>query len=105
MYDNPSDNVNPLKPGVVFLYALKTSKRFSDVFRGYRKETPGCNGLIKVNVIGYFYRIKVIKSIQCQIGFTGRKVDTLFRVKRSYNFFTLTCYIYKGNCSEETCYV
>ena len=35
-------SINPLLPGVAFLYPLK---RFSDVFRGYRKATPGCNGL------------------------------------------------------------
>ena len=34
---------NPLQPGVTFLYPLKTPP---DVFRGYRKATPGCNGLI-----------------------------------------------------------
>ena len=49
---------NPLQPSVAFLYPLKTSEdlkvfwcfqgaRFSDVFRGYRKATPGCNGLIR----------------------------------------------------------
>ena len=32
---------NPLQPGVAFL-------RFSDIFRGYRKATPGCNGLIPI---------------------------------------------------------
>ena len=39
---------NPLQPYVAFLYPLKTYQitfRFSDVFRGYRKATPGCNGL------------------------------------------------------------
>ena len=36
-----------LNPGVAFLYPLKTSEnlKFSDVFRGHRKLTPGCNGL------------------------------------------------------------
>ena len=39
--------INLLQPGVAFLYLLKTSEkhRFSDVFRGYRKATRGCNGL------------------------------------------------------------
>ena len=32
---------NPLQPGVALLYPLK------NIFRGYRKETPGCNGLNK----------------------------------------------------------
>ena len=37
-------NFNLLQPGVAFLYPLKTSEifRFSDVFKGYRKATPGC---------------------------------------------------------------
>ena len=39
---------NPLHAGVTYLYSLKTSEnlkvRFSDVFRGYRKATPDCNG-------------------------------------------------------------
>ena len=40
---------NPLQPGVAFLYPLKTF-RFSDVFRGYKKATPGCNGIKNVLV-------------------------------------------------------
>ena len=38
---------NPLQPCVAFLYPWKHKKtfRFSDVFKGYRKATPGCNGL------------------------------------------------------------
>ena len=55
---------NPLQPGVAFLYPLETSENlllpfytpwkhqkafmFFDVFRGYRKETHGCNGLKKL---------------------------------------------------------
>ena len=40
--------LNPLLPGVPFLYTLKTSEnlRFSDIFRGYKKEAPGS---IKIN--------------------------------------------------------
>ena len=40
-------SLSPLQPDVAFLYHLKTSEtfRFSDIFRGYRKATPGCNGL------------------------------------------------------------
>ena len=40
--------LNPLQPGVASLYPLKTSDnlRISGVFRGYRKATPDCNGLI-----------------------------------------------------------
>ena len=39
--------LNPLQPFVAFLYPLRTSEtfRFSNVFGGYRKATPGCNGL------------------------------------------------------------
>ena len=49
-----NENFNPLQPGVAFLYPLRTLEnlqktfRFSDVFRGYRKATLGCNGLIFV---------------------------------------------------------
>ena len=39
-----SFSINPLQPSFAFLYPLKTF-RFSDVFRGYRKATPGCSGL------------------------------------------------------------
>ena len=41
--------INPLQPSVAFLYPLKISENlwFSDVFRGYRKATLGCNGLNK----------------------------------------------------------
>ena len=40
--------LNPLYSDVAFLYPLKISEnlKFSDVFRGYRKATPGYNGLI-----------------------------------------------------------
>ena len=40
--------LNSLLPGVPFLYPLKTSENrgFSDVFRRYKKGTPGSNGLI-----------------------------------------------------------
>ena len=42
-------NLNPLQSGVAFLYPWKHQKifRFSDVFKGYRKATLDCNGLIK----------------------------------------------------------
>ena len=36
--------LNQLQLSVAFLYPLKTF-RCSDVFRGYRKAAPGCNGL------------------------------------------------------------
>ena len=39
---------NPLQPSVAFLYPLKKIRKplgFSDVFKGYRKATLGCNGL------------------------------------------------------------
>ena len=43
--------LNPFQSSVAFLYPLKTSEnlRFSDVSRGYRKATSGCNGLNKNN--------------------------------------------------------
>ena len=38
--------INPLLPGVLFFYSLKTSEkhRFSDVLRGYKNRTQGSNG-------------------------------------------------------------
>ena len=41
--------INPLQPGVAFLYPLKTSEnlKFCGIIRGYRKTIPGCNGLNK----------------------------------------------------------
>ena len=42
---------NPLQPGVAFLYPPENIWRFSDVFRGYRKATPGCNGLTSLNIL------------------------------------------------------
>ena len=43
--------LNPLQPSVAFLYPLKNQKTFSfyDVFRKYRKATPGYNGLSEQN--------------------------------------------------------
>ena len=40
--------INPSQLDIAFLYPWKHQKTFmfSDVFRGYRKATPGCNGLI-----------------------------------------------------------
>ena len=51
---------NPLQPSVAFLYPLKTSEhqRFSDIFRGYKKATLGCNGLMTI-VYGTF-NIKLV---------------------------------------------
>ena len=42
--------INPLLPGVPFLYPMKTSKNrsFSNVFRGYKKGS-GSNGLKETN--------------------------------------------------------
>ena len=39
--------VNLLRPGIRFLYSLKLSeeRRFSNVFQGFKKGTPGSNGL------------------------------------------------------------
>ena len=44
--------INRLQVGVAFPYPLKTSEnlKVSDVFRGYRKATPGCNGLIETRL-------------------------------------------------------
>ena len=39
--------INQSQPCVAFLYPLKTENfMFSDIFRGYRKATPSCNGLM-----------------------------------------------------------
>ena len=54
------NTVNPLQFSVAFLYSLKTSENLKDVFRGYRKATPGCNGLI-VSII--FRKIKLNSTI------------------------------------------
>ena len=43
---------NPLQLCVDFLYPLV---RFSDVFRGYGKVTPGCNGIIYLWLMFPFY--------------------------------------------------
>ena len=47
--------VNPLLPGIPFLYPLKTSEshRFAYVFKVHKKETPGSGGLIKGKLV-YF---------------------------------------------------
>ena len=55
--------LNPLQPGVAFLYPLKTSEN-----RGYRKATPVCNGLntiLKYQMTpecrySYFYKFEYV---------------------------------------------
>ena len=39
--------INPLLPGILFSYSLKTlaNHRFSDVFRGHKKGTSSSSGL------------------------------------------------------------
>ena len=52
-------SINLLQPCVAFLYLWKHQKtlRFSDVFKGYRKATLGCNGLkIFKNIVKCFSR-------------------------------------------------
>ena len=51
---------NPLQPSVAFLYPLKRSEKqgFSDIFKGYKKATLGCNGLMTI-VYGTF-NIKLV---------------------------------------------
>ena len=46
-------SINPLQPGVAFLYPLKTSENLKVCwcFQGYVKVTPGCNGLIEYKQI------------------------------------------------------
>ena len=46
-------------PMLLFYTPLKHQKtfRFSDVFRGYRKVTPGCNGLSKSNIAIYMFKV------------------------------------------------
>ena len=50
---------NPLQPSVDFLYSLKISENlwFSDVFRRYRKATPGSNGLSMNPANNYLFRV------------------------------------------------
>ena len=50
--------------------------RFSDVFRGYRKATPGCNGLIKPNMKFVFNNLQtktVYKIVACKNKTTWNK--------------------------------
>ena len=53
---------NPLQVAAAFLYPRKNQKTFmfSDVFRGYRKTTPGCNGL--KSVVLQIYIIVVFRT-------------------------------------------
>ena len=56
--------INSLQLGVAYLYPLKT--RFSDVFRGYRKVSLGCNGLMCM--FAYFMRTFILsKSGYCAV--------------------------------------
>ena len=63
-------SLNPLLPSVPFLYLLKTSEKlwFSDVFRGYKKGTPGSNGhhSHKSLSVSYDYRniVNVINALR-----------------------------------------
>ena len=52
---------NPLFPGVLFLYFLKTweNRRFSDVFREYKQWTPSSNGLNSV--------IKILTALKASV--------------------------------------
>ena len=53
---------NPLQPGVAFLYSLKASENL----RGYRKTTPGCNRLSKLeNYIQLVYILQKIQGHAC----------------------------------------
>ena len=36
--------------------------RFSDVFRGYSKATPGCNGLNSLDHVKYFFAIVLFRQ-------------------------------------------
>ena len=46
MFLNIKRRLNPLLPGIPFLYPLKTLENlWFSVFRGYKKETLGSNGL------------------------------------------------------------
>ena len=55
--------LNTLLPDAPLLYPLKASKnrRFSDVFRGYKKGIPGSNGLILFSEILFSTCGKLIK--------------------------------------------
>ena len=48
LWEDNQPLINPLQPSVAFLYPLKTLENLqvSEVFREYRKATPGCNGFI-----------------------------------------------------------
>ena len=51
---------NSLQPGVAFQYPLKTSENLKVFwcFQGYRKATPGCNGLIELINCCYLINIR-----------------------------------------------
>ena len=52
-----SNKINPLKPGAAFLYPLENRKKTI----GFRKATPGCNGL---NITYFVNLIKIVLSIR-----------------------------------------
>ena len=50
-------SVDPLQPGVAFLYPLKTEN-----IRGYRKATAVCNGLSSLDHVKYFFIIILFRQ-------------------------------------------
>ena len=52
-----SNKINPLKPGAAFLYPLENRKKNI----GFRKATPGCNGL---NITYFVNLINIVLSIR-----------------------------------------
>ena len=53
--------INPLQPGVAFLYPLKTSENLGFLMfsGGIEKATPGCNGLILFSLSQSYFNMSV----------------------------------------------
>ena len=67
---------NPLNLSVILPYPLKTSEnvRFSDVFSGCRKTTPGCNGLTLTYLYFYHTLYQFINALEN----TDKKLPSTF---------------------------
>ena len=71
-----SSFVNPLQPGI-------------DVFRGYRKATPGSNGLTKISS-GWNLFVKLCRTITTsQICFAHNSFKTLFQTHHLFSWCSL----------------
>ena len=76
-------NINSSLSGVAFLFPLETSenRRFSNVFRGYKKRTPGSNGL---KTIASFYCFLLLPN-------SVRKIKTIHALFLKILSLTKSC--------------